>query len=126
MYNLIEPILVALLVSTTIEVVSIGPALYLLIVWVVYVPLLLTGNLFYVKVKYVLAYVLCGLSFADLFMKMWIYIGFTSGITNVKENETWMLALGVYQNDWSKTFINDIVVFVLSVLCVIHYYYAIN
>ena len=77
MYNLIEPLLVALLVSTTIEVVSVGPALYLLIVWGVYVPLLLTGNLFYVKLKYVLAYVLCGLSFADIFMKMWIYIGFT-------------------------------------------------
>jgi hypothetical protein len=125
MYNLIEPLLVAFLVSTSIEVVSIGPACYLIIAWGVYVPLLLTQNLFYVKLKYVLAYVLCGLSFADIFMKMWIYIGFTDDITNVKSKETWMLALGVYPDQWTKTFLNDIMVFVFSVLCVVYYYFVV-
>lgn len=81
LYNLLEPCLIAFLIATTIEVVSIGTATYLLICWGVMVPLLLTKNLFYLKTKYVLAYVLCGLSFADIFMKMWIYIGFTENIT---------------------------------------------
>ena len=53
-----------------------------------------------------------------LLMKIWIYCQ----LTETKHLSSNMeMALGVFPNQWTKTFLNDILVLVFSGLLVLHY-----
>ena len=85
-YNLIEPMLVAFIMATTMEIAQISSAVYLLITLGVLTPCLLTTNLSLVKTKYALSYVIILTAFGSTLLKMWIYIPFTTGITDITSN----------------------------------------
>lgn len=132
MFNLCEPLLIAFIMATSIEVAEIGTSLYLLITLGVMTPCLLTSNLKLVKLKYYLAYALIGLPIFFIFLKMWLYVPFTHNLTNVQSNDKLLKALGVFnqydstKKQWSKTFLNDMVVFVFAIFLTIYYFYCVK
>jgi hypothetical protein len=44
----------------------------------------------------------------------------------VASNPKLLAALGVWHNQWTKTFLNDIIVFALSIPLVVLYYYTVK
>ena len=117
-YNSIEPCLLALIMGTAMQISEIGTALYMVISFLAILPWLLTDLKGKIMNKFYAAVLMVALCPILLFMKIWIYCQ----LTDTKHLSTNMeMALGVFPNQWTKTFLNDILVLVFSGLLVLHY-----
>lgn len=124
LFNLIEPLLVAFILATAMMISQIGTVVYMLITLGYLMPSLLTGDITKIKVKKYLTLGMFVLAPVVTFMKTWIYCQFTD-TKNIEMNpdvvDNVRALIGVWPDQWSKTFLNDMLVFVFAGLLFWHY-----
>ncbi len=123
LYNLIEPFLVASIISISMQISQIGTIIYMLISMGCLTPLLLTEVPQRIEVKKWLSLAMIIVAPVMTLMKMWIYCQFTDtkNVNNLTDRPDLRTALGVFPNQWTKTFLNDLLVLVLTGLLFWHY-----
>ena len=119
-YNLIEPLLVAVLISTSLQIVELPSTFYLLISFAFMFATLLTDSVSRIQTKRVLAALMVCLAPTFSLLKFWVYYQFTP-CPNF-ENIQWLKPLfGVFPGRWIHTFICDFIIIPVSAILVLHY-----
>jgi hypothetical protein len=116
---LIEPTLLGLLIGTSLQISELSTIIYLFISLLIIMPMLLTNEIGKIKFKSRLVIFMGAISPVFLFLKSWIYCQFTitKNISLNLEN-----FLGVFKNEFVRTFLVDMIVFTLSCLLFATYY----
>lgn len=83
------------------------------------IPVMLTEKKEYIKMKFWLTFLFIILSPCIILMKALIYCKFSIG-------SGWEHILGIYENDWTSTFLQSILVFVLGLLMIWCYHYQLS
>lgn len=119
-YNLVEPLLVGVIIATSLQIVELPSTCYLLISFLFMFMTLLTGVSSRIKKKRILAVAMAVLAPAFSLLKFWVYYKFTpcanfQSITYLKP------IFGIFPGRWTHTFICDLIVFPFALLLVWHY-----
>lgn len=77
LYNLIEPLLVAILIATSLQIVELPSTFYLLISFAFMFATLLTDSVSRIQTKRILAGLMVGLAPTFSLLKFWVYYQFT-------------------------------------------------
>jgi hypothetical protein len=123
LFHLIEPTLLGLLIGVSLQISELPTIIYLAIALLVLLPMLLTERIGNVKVKYRLTYLILVIAPASLLFKAWVYCQFTPtpGIT-LNQAEFY----GIFMDQFARTFVIDMAVFVLACLLALCYYYQLS
>ena len=115
----------ALVLFCSVTLVQIGTFVYFMLTIFVLYPLLLTLHETRIKVKLGLSVAIAVIAPSVTLMKAWVYCQFTE-TAHVNSNPELIKAIGIYQGQWTKTFLVDILVFVFAGLLITCYYFQIN
>jgi len=121
LYNLIEPVVLASIIITAMELMQMGTMVYLVISMAMLLPLLLTQSLSFIQTKQYLTTFMIGFAICVIYMKVWIYCQFTD-TPHVNSNPTLQHGLGIWPGQWTKTFLNDLLVLLFASLLLWHYW----
>ena len=119
-YNLIEPLLLAVIIATALQIVELPSTFYLLVSFAFMFATLLTDNISRIKKKRILAASMICLAPTFSLLKFWVYYQFTP-CPNF-ETIQWLKPLfGIFPGRWTHTFICDFIIIPVAALLVWHY-----
>ena len=116
MSHLLEPTLIGFIIGMSLQFSELSTIIYLFITLCLMMPMLLSDNLWRIKFKLILSVILLVLGISFVIMKSLLYTKFPL------KSQDWMDFLGVYPNQFEKTFLIDIFLFVFSLLLIFCYY----
>lgn len=114
-YHLSEPVLVASLIGTSLNMPQLETLITVILCLVIYMPLLLTGVESRVKIKIVMSIILLALTFLYLIFKLVIYF---KQYDYFVQKPDFTKFLGIFFGNWVMTFVLDMVLILLTSLLI--------